>query len=131
MMPRRSRGIGLYALSGSSGQRTSGMLPPLMAIYVVSIRGRSIVAFHATSAAAADQRVRELDFRDDLMSLSTDSVPLWDGVTAIEVRQALPPEELKWRASRARALRHGNIESADETWIAFLVPLTDPDRRYR
>jgi len=101
-----------------------------MAIYVVSIRGRSIVAYQAPSAAEAQQRVRDLDFRDDLMSLSTDSVPLWDGVSAIEVRQAAPQEELKWRASRARAVRQGNIESGDETWIAFLVPLTDPSRRY-
>lgn len=102
-----------------------------MTIYVVAVGGRSIAAFHAPSAAEADRRVRDLDFRDDLMSLTTDSVPLWDGVTAIEIRQAVPPEELRWRASRARAVCHGNIEAADETWIAFLVPLTDPDRAYR
>lgn len=102
-----------------------------MAIYIVSIRGRSIVAYQASSTEAAEQRVRDIDFRDDLMSLSTDSVPLWDGVSAIELRQAAPKEQLRWRASRARAVRQGNIESGDESWIAFLVPLTDPDRRYR
>jgi hypothetical protein len=52
-------------------------------------------------------------------------------VSAIEVRQAAPKEQLSWRASRARAVRQGNIEGGDESWIAFLVPLTDPDRRYR
>ena len=32
----------------------------------------------------------------------------------------------EWRASRARAIRRGNIESDDDEWIAFLVVLTDP-----
>jgi hypothetical protein len=107
------------------------MLASFMAIFVVCVRDRSIVAFHAQTAAEAGERVRELDFRDDLMSLATDSVPLWDGVTPLEIRQALPPEELRWRASRARAVRHGSIESVDESWVAFLVPLTDPDRPRR
>ena len=36
----------------------------LMAIYIVSIRGRSIVAYQASSTEAAEQRVRDIDFRD-------------------------------------------------------------------
>jgi hypothetical protein len=34
-------------------------------------------------------------------------------------------------ASRAKAVRRGDIEGAEEAWIAFLVALTDPDRRKR
>jgi hypothetical protein len=60
--------------------------------------------------------------------LATDGVPLWDGVADIVVRQALPNEEAKWRASRARAIRQGNIEGRDDAWIAFLVALTDFDQ---
>ncbi len=36
-----------------------------------------------------------------------------------------PDEETKWRASRAKAIRQGNIEENDVGWIAFLVALTD------
>jgi hypothetical protein len=52
-------------------------------------------------------------------------------MTSILVRQARPGEEAKWRASRAKAIRRGDIESEDHAWIAFLVALTDPDRRKR
>jgi len=55
--------------------------------------------------------------------------PLWDGVADIRVRQARPNEEARWRASRAKAIRHGNIEGEEEAWAAFLVALTDPSRR--
>jgi len=47
------------------------------------------------------------------------------GITDIEVRLARPDEEAKWRASRAKAIRQGNIEENDVGWIAFLVALTD------
>jgi hypothetical protein len=52
-------------------------------------------------------------------------------VSDIEVRHARPGEAAKWRASRARAISQGNIEGAEEAWIAFLVALTDPHRRGR
>ena len=70
--------------------------------------------------------MRDPAFCDDLMVLASDGLPLWDGMTSILVRQARPDEEAKWRASRAKAIRHGDIESEDHAWIAFLVALTDP-----
>jgi hypothetical protein len=91
-------------------------------------KGRGIAAFHADNGSAAEARARDRFFRDELMVLSTDGLLLWDGVTALRVRQALPVEEVKWRASRARAIRQGNIGSNDDAWIAFLVALTDRDR---
>ena len=45
--------------------------------------------------------------------LGSDGLPLWDGMTSILVRQARPDEEAKWRASRAKAIRHGDVESED------------------
>jgi hypothetical protein len=56
-------------------------------------------------------------------------LPLWDGVTDIEVRHPCPDEEAKCRASRAKAIRQGNIEGNDVGWIAFLVALTDRRKR--
>lgn len=102
-----------------------------MTIYVAAIKGRGIAAFEAENEAAADIRVRDCMFRDDLMVLATEGVPLWDGVASIDIRQAFPDEEAKWRASRARAIHHGNIEETDDAWISFLVALADFDRGTR
>ena len=102
-----------------------------MTVYVAEIKGRGIAAFHADNGSDAQHLVRDRVFRDDLMALAADGLPLWDGVSDILVRQALPSEDAKWRASRAKAIGHGNIGEEDNTWIAFLVALTDPDRKRR
>ena len=103
----------------------------IMTVYVVEVAGRGIAAFHAEDGSAAEARASDRSFRDDLMVLATDGLPLWDGASGLRVRQALPGEDAKWRASRAKAIRRGNIESDDDAWIAFLVALTDLDRRKR
>ena|SRR5438552_15843317 len=100
-----------------------------MTIYVVEIKGRGIAALAADSQADAEVRVRDRSFRDDLMVLATNGLPLWDGVAGIDVRPAHSGEQAKWQASRAKAIRHGNIEGNDEAWISFLVALTDPGRK--
>jgi len=102
-----------------------------MTVYVAEIKGRGIAAFDANAAAEAEDFVRDRVFRDDLMALATGGLPLWDGVTPIHIRQAFPDEETKWRASRAKAIRHGNVEEREEGWVAFLVSLSDPGRRRR
>jgi|SRR5215813_10093094 len=102
-----------------------------MTIYIAEIKGRGIAAFHAESDALAEHSVRDRVFRDDLMALATDDLPLWDGMSTIQVRRARPGEEANWQASRAKAVRRGDIGSEDHTWVAFLVPLSDPDRRRR
>ena len=99
-----------------------------MTVYVAEIKGRGIAAFHADNGAEAERFVSDRVFRDDLMVLASNGLPLWDGVADIQVRRALPGEEEKWRASRAKAVRRCNIEGEDDSWIAFLVVLTDPDR---
>jgi hypothetical protein len=101
-----------------------------MTVYVADIGGRGVAAFQADSDSDAEL-ARDRVFRDDLMVLTTGGLPLWDGVSAIEIRQARSGEAAKWRASHARAISQGNIEGADEAWIAFLVALTDPHRRGR
>src|SRR5262249_20266471 len=95
----------------------------IMTVYVAEIRGRGIAAFHANTGLDAERVVRDRVFRDGCLVLGTG--PLWDGVTDSKVRLARPDEEAKWRASRAKAIRQGNIEENDVGWIAFLVALTD------
>jgi hypothetical protein len=99
-----------------------------MTVYVAEIKGRGIAAFRAESAFDAERLVRDRVFRDDLMVLTTGGLPIWDGATQILVRQARPDEEAKWRASHAKAIRHGNIEDDEDAWIIFLVSLNDPAR---
>ena len=81
-----------------------------MTVYVADIGGRGVAAFQADSDSDAERLARDRVFRDDLMVLTTGGLPLWDGVSAIEIRQARPGEAAKWRASRARAISQGNIE---------------------
>jgi hypothetical protein len=102
---------------------------PMSKVYVAEIRGRGIAAFNVDSTSAADDLVQDPAFRDDLMVLQSDGVPLWNGLEQIFVRQAHVAEDAKWRRSRARALRNGDLDDEEETWIIFLVALTDPDRR--
>ena len=100
-----------------------------MTVYVAEISARGIAAFNVDSASAAGDLVRDRAFRDDLMVLQCADVPLWNGREEILVRQAQPAEDARWRRSRARALRNGNLDDEAETWIIFLVALSDPDRQ--
>jgi hypothetical protein len=102
-----------------------------MTVYVAEINGRGIAAFHAENEADASRLVRGQSFRDDLCTLTTGGLPLWDGGMNIHVRPSFPAEETKWRASRAKAVCQGNIEPEDGEWIAFLVVLNDPERPKR
>ena len=102
-----------------------------MTVYVAVISGRGIAAFNVETACAAGDLILDPAFRDDLMVLQSAGVPLWNGREEILVRQARPAEDVRWRRSRARALRNGNLDDEEETWIIFLVALTDPDRQLR
>jgi len=94
-----------------------------MPVYVAVIKRKVILAFYAEDGLGAGRRMHEPLVRDDLMTLTTGGIPLWDGVTEIAVREAFLGEEACWRASRAKAIRQGNTDDEDDTWIAFLVPL--------
>jgi hypothetical protein len=100
-----------------------------MTVFVADIKGRGVAAFRANDGSDAERVVGDRVFRDDLMVLASDGLPLWDGVTDIQVRRARPDEEARWRASHARAIRRGDIEADEQAWIVFLVTLTDSDRR--
>ncbi len=100
----------------AEGQRSK-----FMTVYVAEIKGRGIAAFHTNNGSDAERLVRDRVFRDDFMVLATGGLPLWDGVTDIEVRLARPDEEVKWRASRATARLCG--ETQIEHWKPFRHPL--------
>jgi hypothetical protein len=64
---------------------------------------------------AAEARVRDRPFREDLMMLATDAVPSWDGIADIEAPKRLWARRRNGGASRARAIRNGDIEHEDGT----------------
>src|SRR5258708_11238678 len=119
--PRSPPAAGIASLVGSKS----------VTVYVAEIKGRGVAAFHADTGSEAERVVRDRVFRDDLMVLASGGLPLWDGVTDIEVRPARPDEETKWRASRAKAIRRGHIVERDVGWDAFLAALTDRRNRDR
>jgi hypothetical protein len=91
-----------------------------MTVYVAEIEGRGIAAFQADDGSHAERIVRDRIFRDDLMVLTCGGLPVWDGTADVRVRRARADEEARWRASHAKAVRHGDIEGEEEGWIAFL-----------
>jgi hypothetical protein len=77
-----------------------------MTVYVADIGGRGVAAFQADSDSDAERLARDRVFRDDLMVLTTGGLPLWDGVSAIEIRQARPGERRSGgRRAPARSAR--------------------------
>lgn len=104
-------------------------LSELMTVYVAEIKNRGVAAFRADNGPEAERLVHDRVFRDDLMALASGGLPLWDGVADIQIRRARPDEEARWRASHTNAIRRGDIEAGEQAWIAFLVTLTNPDRR--
>src|SRR4029453_10360580 len=74
----------------------------IMTVYVAEIKGRGIAAFHADNGSDAERLVRDRVFRDDFMVLATGGLPLWDGVTDIEVPLGRPDEGEKGRDLRPK-----------------------------
>lgn len=98
-----------------------------MTVYVAEISGRRIVAFNAANEDEAKARLADSALRRDLYVLQNQGRSLWDGVSEIHLRGALPKEAETWQASRAMA--GGSGEPGDhEDWRVFLVPVVDPSR---
>jgi hypothetical protein len=69
-------------------------------VYAVDVGGRPTVAFEAASLAKARSLSRELWFRVDVASVTSNSDPLWDGEAELAVRPATAHEmALFWRAA--------------------------------
>ena len=90
-----------------------------MTVYVAEISGRAIVAFDATSDDEARARLAEKAFQRDLHVFQNEGRALWDGISEIHLRGALPKEAETWQASRAMAGQSGHV---------FLIPVVDPSK---
>ncbi len=98
-----------------------------MTIYVAEISGRGIVAFDAATEDDAKARLSDKGLQRDLHVFQNQGRSLWDGVSEISLREALPKEAEIWQASRATAGQSGE-PGGHEDWRIFLVPVVDPSR---
>ena len=94
-----------------------------MTVYVAEIAGRGIVAFEAEDEGAAQARLADRAFRRDLYVFRSGDRALWDGVSEIRLRAALPAEAETWAAHRTVA---GRAEDLGRYQRAFLVPVVNP-----
>jgi hypothetical protein len=96
-----------------------------MTIYVAEISGRGIAAFDAADEDEAKARLADTALRRDLVLLQNQGRPLWDGVSEIQLRGALPKEAETWQTGYSTAGKPGG--SADhQHGLVFLVPVVDP-----
>lgn len=97
-----------------------------MTVYVAEISGRGIVAFEATDEAEATAQLAGRDFQRDLYVLQNGGQPLWDGVSEVRLREALPNEAETWRTGRATAGQPEDSSYDEENARVFLIPVVDP-----
>ena len=104
--------------------RSAGGRPPYRrdawtCVFAVSEQARFAVAFDATSDDEARARLAEKAFQRDLHVFQNEGRALWDGISEIHLRGALPKEAETWQASRAMVGQSGHV---------FLIPVVDPPR---
>jgi hypothetical protein len=83
-----------------------------MNTYVATIGGKAVLTFRAMDEEQANVIVEspEGSLRSDLQVLiGTDGKPLWDGTSAIDVREATAAEHAEWERSRDQAISDGEI----------------------
>ena len=96
-----------------------------MTVYVAEISGRGIVAFDAANEDEARARLADMAFRRDIVVFQNQGRSLWDGVSEIHLRGALPKEAETWQASHATS-DHAGGSGDHEHGLVFLVPVVDP-----
>ena len=110
-----------------------------MQTYVASIGGQAVMAFRAEDDDQARTIVDDPDgsMRSDLRVLvGSDGKPLWDGKSAIAVREATAEQHAEWEQSRDQAIADGEIDldagNDPDEWNVYLIdaPGTKKAQRY-
>ena len=81
-----------------------------MNTYVATIGGKVVLTFRAVDDDQAHAMIDDQEgaMRSDLKVLvDADGKPLWDGKSAIEVREATAAEHAEWKRSRDQAIIDG------------------------
>jgi hypothetical protein len=99
-----------------------------MKTYVASIGGKAVLAFRAEDDDQARAIIddHEGSMRSDLkMLVDSDGQPLWDGKSAIQMREATAAQHAEWEQSRDQAIRDGEIDldagNDPDEWNVYLI----------
>ncbi len=106
-----------------------------MNTYVALIAGKAVLAFRAVDDDQARATIddQEGSMRSDLKVLvGTDGKPLWDGKSAIQVREATAAQHAEWKQSRDLAISDGEIDldagNNPDEWNVFLTGALRPNK---
>jgi hypothetical protein len=108
-----------------------------MNTYVATIGGKAVLTFRAVDD---DQAYAMIDDQEGSMGsdlkvlVDADGKPLWDGKSAIEVRDATADEHAEWKRSRDQAITDGEIDldarDDPDNWNVYLMGTSkNPVRR--
>jgi hypothetical protein len=109
-----------------------------MNTYVAIISGKAVLTFRAVDDDQAHAMIddQEGSVRSDLKVLvDMEGKPLWDGKSAIQVREATAAQHAEWKQSRDQAIIDGEIDldarNNPDEWNVYLMgaPQTNKVRR--
>jgi hypothetical protein len=96
--------------------------------YVAIIGGKAVLTFRAVDDDQARAMIddQEGSIRSDLKVLvGTDGKPLWDGKSAVQVREATAAQHAHWKRSRDQAISDGEIDldagNNPDEWNVYLM----------
>jgi hypothetical protein len=99
-----------------------------MNTYVAIIGGKAVLTFRAVDDDQARAMIddQEGSMQSDLKVLvDADEKPLWDGKSAIHVRQATATQHAEWKRSRDQAIRDEEIDldarNDPDEWNVYLM----------
>ena len=101
-----------------------------MITYVAIIGGKAALTFRAVDDDQAHAMIdgQEGSVRSDLKVLvDMDGKPLWDGKSAIQVREATAEQDAEWKRSRDQAIIDGEIDldagDDPDEWSVYLTSI--------
>jgi len=97
---------------------------PQPRVYVIETNGKALVAFEAVSGREANELVKEGWFRDELLSLRSNTQQLWDGDGCSVLRTRIGNDA---EIAEFRTAADGNKgKKADGLLLVYLIPLDGP-----
>ena len=109
-----------------------------MNTYVALIAAKAVLAFRAVDDDQARAMIddQEGSMRSDLRVLvGTDGKPLWDGKSAIQVREATTAQHAEWKQSRDLAISDGEIDldagNNPDEWNVYLTGAPQTNKVWR
>jgi hypothetical protein len=103
-----------------------------MKTYVACIGEEAVLAFRAENDDDAHAMIddEEGSIRSDLKALvGTDEKPLWDGKSALQVREATAAQRAAWEQSRDQAISDEEIDldagDDPDEWSVYLTSFSD------